>query len=73
MGCSTSQTHNFPPGTTAVSVLHRYVNDDPNGIPSRAYPISLRWTDQHGAVVSLRDLAGQWFLLWWYPKASTRG
>jgi peroxiredoxin Q/BCP len=29
--------------------------------------------DQNGNPVSLRDLAGHWVLLWWYPKASTRG
>ena len=29
--------------------------------------------DQHGKNVHLQDLRGQWVLLWWYPKASTRG
>jgi peroxiredoxin Q/BCP len=29
--------------------------------------------DQDGNAVSLRDFAGQWVLLWWYPKASTPG
>jgi len=29
--------------------------------------------DQKGNVVQLADLRGKWVLLWWYPKASTRG
>ena len=29
--------------------------------------------DEHGTNVHLQDLRGQWVLLWWYPKASTRG
>ncbi len=29
--------------------------------------------DQHGDIVRLDDLAGKWVVLWWYPKASTRG
>jgi peroxiredoxin Q/BCP len=29
--------------------------------------------DQHGDVVRLSDLRGQWVLLWWYPKAATPG
>jgi peroxiredoxin Q/BCP len=29
--------------------------------------------DQHGTNVRLSDLRGKWVLLWWYPKASTRG
>jgi len=30
-------------------------------------------SDQEGREVSLRDLAGRWVVLWWYPKASTPG
>ena len=30
-------------------------------------------TDQNGHQVSLADERGHWVLLWWYPKASTRG
>jgi len=29
--------------------------------------------DQEGNAVSLADQRGHWVLLWWYPKASTRG
>ena len=29
--------------------------------------------DQDGNSVSLADLKGKWVVLWWYPKASTRG
>jgi len=29
--------------------------------------------DQDENQVSLADLAGQWVVLWWYPKASTPG
>ena len=29
--------------------------------------------DQDGISVSQSDLRGHWVLLWWYPKASTRG
>ena len=29
--------------------------------------------DQDGNAVSLSDLKGKWVVLWWYPKASTRG
>ena len=29
--------------------------------------------DQDGRPVSLSDERGHWVLLWWYPKASTRG
>jgi peroxiredoxin Q/BCP len=29
--------------------------------------------DQNGEQISLDDFAGQWVLLWWYPKASTPG
>jgi len=29
--------------------------------------------DQDGRPVRLRDLRGQWVLLWWYPKAATPG
>jgi len=29
--------------------------------------------DQNGEQVSLDEFAGQWVLLWWYPKASTPG
>lgn len=29
--------------------------------------------DQNGDPVSLADERGHWVLLWWYPKASTRG
>jgi len=29
--------------------------------------------DHHGDTVRLADLAGQWVVLWWYPKASTPG
>lgn len=29
--------------------------------------------DQDGVPFSLSDVAGQWVLLWWYPKAATPG
>jgi peroxiredoxin Q/BCP len=29
--------------------------------------------DQDGQEVSLSDQQGHWVILWWYPKASTRG
>ena len=29
--------------------------------------------DQNGETVRLGDFAGQWVLLWWYPKAATPG
>jgi peroxiredoxin Q/BCP len=29
--------------------------------------------DQEGRQVSLDDFAGQWVVLWWYPKAATPG
>jgi thioredoxin-dependent peroxiredoxin len=29
--------------------------------------------DQHGAPVSLDELAGRWVVLWWFPKAFTGG
>lgn len=29
--------------------------------------------DENGDPVSLTDERGHWVLLWWYPKASTRG
>ena len=29
--------------------------------------------DQNGAPVRLEDELGRWVVLWWYPKASTRG
>jgi peroxiredoxin Q/BCP len=30
-------------------------------------------TNQDGATVSLGQFAGKYVLLWWYPKADTRG
>ena len=39
------------------------------GSPAPPFELS----DQHGARVSLADLAGKWVVLWWYPKASTPG
>jgi peroxiredoxin Q/BCP len=29
--------------------------------------------DQDEHLTSLRDFRGRWVLLWWYPKADTRG
>jgi peroxiredoxin Q/BCP len=29
--------------------------------------------DQDANPVALADLAGQWVVLWWYPKAATPG
>ena len=29
--------------------------------------------DQDGNTVNLDDQRGKWTVLWWYPKASTRG
>jgi peroxiredoxin Q/BCP len=29
--------------------------------------------DHTGGRVALRDLAGKWVVLWWFPKASTPG
>ncbi len=29
--------------------------------------------DQEGRTVDLEGLKGKWVVLWWYPKASTRG
>lgn len=29
--------------------------------------------DHTGTAVSLSALRGHWVLMWWYPKASTRG
>jgi thioredoxin-dependent peroxiredoxin len=29
--------------------------------------------NQDGDIVNLNDFAGNWVLLWWYPKASTPG
>ena len=29
--------------------------------------------DQDGNTVSLSELRGKWIVMWWYPKASTRG
>ena len=29
--------------------------------------------DQDEEMVTLADFAGQWLVLWWYPKASTSG
>lgn len=29
--------------------------------------------DQDGRSVRLADLTGRWAVLWWYPKAGTRG
>ena len=29
--------------------------------------------DHDGNPTSLHDLRGRWVLLWWYPKADTRG
>ena len=29
--------------------------------------------DQDGNTVALKDLAGKWVVLWWYPKAATPG
>jgi peroxiredoxin Q/BCP len=29
--------------------------------------------DQDGNPVSLRELRGQWVVLWWFPKAFTSG
>jgi peroxiredoxin Q/BCP len=34
---------------------------------------SFRLNDQHGDIVNLSDYAGKWVVVWWYPKASTRG
>ena len=30
-------------------------------------------SDHDGNTVSLSDYAGQWVVLWWYPKAGTPG
>jgi peroxiredoxin Q/BCP len=30
-------------------------------------------SDQDDNEVSLKDLAGKWVVLWWYPKAATPG
>jgi peroxiredoxin len=38
---------------------------------SRAVPFEL--PDHHGNLIRLEDLAGSWVVLWWYPKAATRG
>ena len=29
--------------------------------------------DQDGQSVSLEGLRGKWVVIWWYPKASTKG
>jgi peroxiredoxin Q/BCP len=29
--------------------------------------------DQNEATVRIEDERGRWVVLWWYPKASTRG
>jgi thioredoxin-dependent peroxiredoxin len=29
--------------------------------------------DQDGNLVRLADLAGRWAVLWWFPKAATKG
>jgi peroxiredoxin Q/BCP len=34
---------------------------------------SFELLDQDENLVSLSDLRGKWVVLWWYPKASTRG
>jgi peroxiredoxin Q/BCP len=39
------------------------------GEPAPAF----RLPDQDGNPVALADLAGQWVVLWWYPKAATSG
>ncbi len=31
------------------------------------------FTNQDGAKVSLGDFAGQYVLMWWYPRADTPG
>src|SRR5215468_4791385 len=40
--------------------------------PGAAFP-SWELSDQNGATVSSRDLAGKVYLLWFYPKAMTSG
>jgi peroxiredoxin Q/BCP len=39
------------------------------GSPAPAFEL----LDEDENVVSLSDLRGKWVVLWWYPKASTRG
>lgn len=41
----------------------------PHGMPAPAFTLP----DHEGTMVSLADQRGHWVLLWWYPKASTRG
>jgi thioredoxin-dependent peroxiredoxin len=41
-------------------------------IPTTTAP-AFTMLDQHHNAVSLSDYAGQWVLLWWYPKAATPG
>lgn len=41
-------------------------------MPGRPAP-GFALPDQHGTVVDLAELRGNWVLLWWYPKAATPG
>ena len=40
--------------------------------PGKAAP-AFTLPNQDGKSVSLRDFAGKYVLLWWYPKADTPG
>jgi hypothetical protein len=49
-GDGSSDTYDYPAGTTVYSETHRYPDDDPTGTPSDVYPITVTVTDKDGGV-----------------------
>ena len=47
-GDGSSNTYEYPAGTTAYSETHPYLDDDPTGTPSDVYPITVTVTDKDG-------------------------
>jgi|GEM_PF-2010715 len=49
-GDGSSNTYNYPAGTTVYGESHQYLDDDPTGTPSDVYPITVTVTDKDGGV-----------------------
>ena len=53
--------------------LRRLFSGDGGLLPAGTPAPEFRLSDQNGDVVSSRDLAGERYVLWFYPKAATPG